>query len=128
MRLLLDTCTFLWWAQGSGQVPERVRTLIADPANQVWLSAVSSWEIAVKHALGRMPLPDPPERFVPRERERHRFASLPVDEASTLHLGRLPPLHGDPFDRILMCQGIEHGLTLVTPDRLITQYPVRCTW
>ena len=64
MRLLLDTCTFLWWAQGSDEVPDRVRALIADPANQVWLSAASSWEIAVKHTLGRMPLPDPPERFV----------------------------------------------------------------
>ncbi len=128
MKLLLDTCTFLWWTHGARQIPDRVRALLADPANAVWLSAVSSWEIAVKHALGRMPLPDPPERFVPRERERHRFAGLPVDEASTLHLGRLPPLHQDPFDRMLLCQGIEHGLTIVTPDRLITQYPVRCIW
>ena len=128
MRLLLDTCTFLWWTHGSERIPERVRALVADPANETRLSAVSSWEITVKHALGRLTLPESPERFVPRERARHRFTSLSVDEASTLHLGRLPPLHSDPFDRMLVCQGIEHGLTLVTPDRLITQYPVRCLW
>ena len=128
MKLLLDTSTFLWWTHGSKRIPDRVRDLAADPANQVWLSAVSSWEITVKYALGRLTLPEPPDRFVPHERERHRFASLPVDEASTLHLGSLPPLHKDPFDRMLVCQGIEHGLTLVTPDRLITQYPVRCIW
>ena len=128
MRLLLDTCTFLWWATGSEAVPAHVRDLVADPANEVRLSAVSSWEIALKHALGRLPLPEPPERFVPRERERHGFASLALDERSTLHLPRLPALHKDPFDRMLACQAIEHGLGLVTPDRLIAQYPVRCVW
>ena len=128
MRLLLDTCTFLWWSTGSENIPARVRSLVADPANEVWLSVVSVWEIGLKHALGRLPLPEPTERFVPRERERHGFASLVLDEESTLHLSRLPPLHKDPFDRMLVCQGIEHGLSLVTPDRLITQYPVRSIW
>ena len=107
---------------------DRIREFVADPVNQVWLSAVSTWEIALKHALGRLSLPEPPGRFVPRERERHGFASLALDEQSTLHLPRLPPLHKDPFDRMLACQAIEHGLGLVTPDRLITQYPVRSLW
>ena len=128
MKLLLDTCTFLWWSTGTGTVPPSVRRLVADPDNEVWLSAVSTWEIALKHALGRLPLPDPPARFIPMERERHGFANLALDEASTLLLPRLPGLHKDPFDRMLVCQGIEHGLTLVTPDRLVTQYPVRCVW
>ena len=128
MKLLLDTCTFLWWVSGAEKIPLAVRALVADPANDAHLSAVSAWEIAVKHALGRLPLPSPPERFVPYERQRHGFESLPLDEASTLHLHRLPGLHHDPFDRMLLCQGIEHGMTLVTPDRAITQYPVRCVW
>ena len=128
MKLLLDTCTFLWWSTGSETIPANVRLLVADPANDVWFSAVSSWEIAVKHALGRLPLPDLPEFFIPRERRRHRFRSLALDEKSTFHLSRLPRLHGDPFDRMLVCQGIEHGLSLVTPDSLITQYPIDTIW
>ena len=58
----------------------------------------------------------------------HGFLSLPVDEASVLQLPRLPPLHKDPFDRMLVCQAIEHGMTLLTPDPLIAQYPVRISW
>jgi PIN domain nuclease of toxin-antitoxin system len=128
VRLLLDTCTFLWWIAGEESVPPGARALIANPANEAYLSAVSSWEIAVKHALGRLPLPDAPQQFVPRERIRHGLASLALDEASTLHLHRLPDLHRDPFDRMLVCQAIEHGMTLVTPDSLVTQYPVRSAW
>lgn len=128
MRLLLDTCTFLWWAAGSELVSARARGLVSDPTNEVFLSVVSAWEIGLKHALGRLPLPDPSTHFVPRERERHGFSSLALDECSTLHLPRLPRLHADPFDRMLVCQAIEHGLGLVTPDRLITQYPVRSVW
>lgn len=128
MRLLLDTCTFLWWIAGDEAVPHSVRELLSDPANEAYVSAVSTWEIAVKHALDRLPLPEPPDRFVPRERERHGLATLALDEASTLHLHRLPALHRDPFDRMLVCQAIEHGMPVVTPDRLLTQYPVRSVW
>jgi len=128
VRLLLDTCTFLWWIAGDEAVPHSVRELLSDPANEAYVSAVSTWEIAVKHALDRLPLPEPPDRFVPRERERHGLATLALDEASTLHLHRLPALHRDPFDRMLVCQAIEHGMPVVTPDRLLTQYPVRSVW
>ena len=128
MKLLLDTAVFLWWATASESVPETVRADISSPANEVWLSAVSSWEIAVKHRLGRLPLPEAPETLVPRERQRHAFGSLPLDERSTLHLPRLPPIHKDPFDRMLVCRAIEHGLTLVTPDQAIRQYPIRTLW
>jgi len=128
MRLLLDTCTFLWVISGAPDLSTRARELIADPDNEVFLSAASNWEIAVKHALGRLPLPEPPNRFVPDQRAQHGIDPLPIDEESALHLGRLPPLHRDPFDRILVCQAIVHGLTLVGPDPLITQYPLRTTW
>ena len=128
MRLLLDTAVFLWWVTASEFVPAAVRAAVSAPANEVWVSAVSSWEIAVKHRLGRLPLPETPETLVPRERHRHAFGSLPLDERSTLHLPRLPRLHKDPFDRMLVCQAIEHGLTLVTPDRTVRQYPIRTLW
>jgi len=128
MRIVLDTCTFLWVISGSGELSSRARELFVDPANEVYLSAVSTWEIAVKHALGRLPLPGPPEQFVPKQRERHGIESLPLHEEATLHLTRLPELHRDPFDRMLVCQAIVHGLVILTPDRLVTQYPVRWAW
>ena len=128
MKLLLDTCVFLWWTENSPRLPQGVRSAVSDPANDVYVSTASIWEISVKHHAGRLPLPQPPERFLPEQRERHGFLSLPIDEASVLQLRRLPALHSDPFDRMLVCQAIEHGMTLVTPDRLIAQYPVRIAW
>ena len=128
MRLLLDTCTFLWAISGASDLSARARELVADSDNEVFLSSVSGWEIAVKHALGRLPLPASPDRFVPEQRARHGIDPLPLDEESALHVVRLPPLHRDPFDRMLVSQAIVHGLTLVGPDPLIAQYPLRTTW
>lgn|SRR5512139_4159041 len=128
MKIILDTCTFLWVISGSGELSSRARELFVDPTNEVYLSTVSTWEIGVKYALGRLPLPDPAEQFLPEQRERHGIESLPLQEEATLHLTRLPELHRDPFDRMLVCQAIVHGLVILTPDRLITQYPVRWAW
>jgi PIN domain nuclease of toxin-antitoxin system len=128
VRLLLDTCTFLWIAGDAPELSPRARELFASPDNDVYLSTVSAWEITVKHALGRLPLPASPERFVPEQRALHGIDTLAVDEESALHLGRLPRLHRDPFDRMLVSQAIVHGLVILGPDTLLTQYPVRATW
>ena len=128
MKLLLDTAVFLWWVTASEAVPGPVRAAVSAPANEVWVSAVSAWEIAIKHRLGRLPLPAAPGTLVPRERQRHGFGSLSLDEKSALHLPRLPRLHQDPFDRMLVCQAIEHSLTLVTPDHVVRRYPIRTLW
>ena len=126
--LLLDTVTFLWLLSDSPRLSEKTRGAFRDPDNEVYLSSVSSWEIAVKNRLGKLPLPQPAEIFVPEMRETLLVESLPLDEASTLQLCKLPDLHRDPFDRMLVCQAIEHGLTIMTPDEQIRQYPVRCLW
>jgi PIN domain nuclease of toxin-antitoxin system len=128
MEILLDTCTFLWWVLGSKLIPERTLAVLRDPANRVLLSAVSTWEIAVKHALGRLPLPASPDELVPRLREQHHLESLPIREPETLHLARLPALHRDPFDRMLVSQAICHGLQIATPDPLVRAYPCRTFW
>lgn len=128
MRLLLDTCTFLWLAVDSPRLSAHARALFVDPGNEVFLSSVSAWEIAVKHALGRLPLPRPPHELVPSERERHAIEPLPLDEESALLLPRLPALHRDPFDRMLVCQATVNGLIILTPDRDIAAYPVRTAW
>jgi PIN domain nuclease of toxin-antitoxin system len=126
--LLLDTCTFLWIVEGGQKLSPQARAACRDPGNEVLLSAVSAWEITQKHMLGRLPLPEPPEQFVVRYREGHDFTSLPLEETAVFHLFRLPRLHRDPFDRMLICQAIADGLAIVTPDPQIAQYPVRVLW
>ncbi len=128
MKLLLDTCTFLWILTDAPDLSPRARALVEAPEHEVYLSAVSAWEITVKHALGRLPLPEPPGRFVPAQREAHGIDSLALDEESVLQVSRLPPAHRDPFDRMLVCQAIVHGLTILTPDPLLAAYPVRIAW
>jgi PIN domain nuclease of toxin-antitoxin system len=128
VRLLLDTCTFLWIASGSTQLSRRAAQLFADPANEVFLSAVSAWEIALKYSLGRLTLPGPPADYIPSLRERLGIAALPIKEEEALYLPRIPNLHRDPFDRLLVCQAVINGLALLTPDPLISQYSVRSIW
>jgi len=128
VRLLLDTCTFLWIVGGAPELSVRARQAFADPANDVYLSAASAWEIVVKHRLGRLPLPETPDRFVPRARDAHGIDRLDIDEAAALHVARLPDLHRDPFDRILVAQALLGGLVLVTPDEALRQYPAPTLW
>lgn len=128
MRLLLDTVAFLWIITDDPRVSARARELFVDAANEVYLSSVSAWEIALKHSLGRLPLPQPAHVYIPRQREKHGIESLPLDEESALHLARLPNLHADPFERMLICQALVHGLTLLSSDEHLAQYPVRVIW
>jgi PIN domain nuclease of toxin-antitoxin system len=124
MRLLLDTHVFLWYISADPQLPVAFRDGIRDPANEVYLSVASVWEAVIKYALGKLPLPEAPAEYLPRQREAHRIATLPVEEAALAHLAGLPPLHGDPFDRILIAQALQHGLKLATVDDVVRAYPV----
>ena len=128
MRLLLDTCTFLWVITDTPDLSATARARFTDPANEVFLSAASAWEIGIKWRRGRLPLPQPATSFVADQREAHGISALGIDEESALHVTRLPDLHRDPFDRMLVSQAIVHGLVLLTPDPLVTQYPARTLW
>lgn len=128
MKVLLDTCTFLWAIGEPDYLPARVADLILMNENEVYVSAASAWEIAIKAGTGRLRLTEDVDRFVRKQREAAGFAPLPIDEESALHVTRLPALHRDPFDRMLVSQAIVHGLTILTPDPLVTQYPARTTW
>jgi PIN domain nuclease of toxin-antitoxin system len=130
MRLLLDSCTFLWLIWNEPELPASARELIRNPANEVYLSVASLWEILIKHAIGRLELraPGPAHTHFTRMREQHGITLLPIGEAELAHFPLLPALHRDPFDRILICQAIEYGLTILTPDPLIQRYPVKTLW
>jgi PIN domain nuclease of toxin-antitoxin system len=128
VRLLLDTQVFLWMVNGSEQLPEAIRDSVCAEEAAVWLSAASVWELAIKQQLGRIELPAPAADFALTERTRHRVASLPLDEASAGHMAKLPAHHKDPFDRMLVCQAIEHELTLVSADTMLRRYPIKILW
>lgn len=128
MKLLLDTCTFLWIIRDKPQASATAVAMFCSPENEVYLSSVSAWEIAVKHRLGKLPLGDVPVRYVPAERDKHGIASLALNEADTLVLDKLPLLHHDPFDRMLVCQAITNQMIILTPDPLVAQYPVLTRW
>jgi PIN domain nuclease of toxin-antitoxin system len=128
LKLLLDTCTFLWIATGSSDLSKRAAQLFRDPANEVFLSAASAWEIAVKHSIGRLPLPVPAADYVADLRKRHGIASLPISEEEALYLPQLPKLHRDPFDRMLVCQAVVNGMAVLTQDPLLRRYPIHTIW
>jgi PIN domain nuclease of toxin-antitoxin system len=127
VNVLLDTCTFLWLAGGEPLSPDAAAA-VRDPSHEVFLSAVSSWEIVTKYRGGKLPLPEPPDKLIPTERRLRGITALPFDEAAALQGLKLPPLHRDPFDRMLIAQAIAGGLAIVTPDPAIAQYPVRVIW
>ena len=126
MKLLVDTCTLIWLLTNERPLGPRARSALA--SGEAYVSTVSAWEIALKFSKGHLRLNEPPDRLVPAARERYGFATLPIDEDSALHVIKLPPIHTDPFDRLLVSQAIVHGLTIVTPDPKITQYPARTIW
>ncbi len=125
MKLLVDTHVFLWYITADPKLPMAFRAAIQDPANEAFLSVASVWETVIKYGLGKLTLPAPPEEYLPREREQHQIASLPIEEAALAHLAKLPPLHRDPFDRMLVAQAQQHDLTLLTVDDAVKAYPVK---
>jgi len=131
VRLLLDSCTFLRLFGQRAALSDNVADAIADPDNACFLSAASLWEILMKHRAGRLVIDcrgASPERFLIEQREVHGIDPLPIDEEAVAQLPKLPNLHRDPFDRMLVCQAIVHGLTIVTPDEAIRRYPVLTLW
>ena len=124
MRYLLDTHVWLWMLTA----PERVRgdasALIGDGGSVLLLSAASSWEIAIKYALGRLPLPESPEKYVPSRMRATGVESLPVTHAHTLRVATLPRHHDDPFDRLLVAQAQLEDVTVITADAAFDGYGI----
>jgi PIN domain nuclease of toxin-antitoxin system len=116
MNALLDTCTFLWLALEPGRISATAREVLDDPRTIRRLSRVSVLEIVLKHRAGKLPLPHPPESWIPSRRAFFQLEDLPLEEAVIYRSGRLPDGHDDPFDRLLAAHSIESGSTLISPD------------
>ncbi len=128
MKVLLDTHCWLWWTAEPQRLGEHARRLIRDGGNTVLLSAASSWELAIKYALGRLALPEPPHDFVPRRLARDSIAPLPVHHAHALQVAALPRHHRDPFDRLLVAQAQLERVPIITVDRQFEPYDIEIIW
>jgi PIN domain nuclease of toxin-antitoxin system len=124
MRLLLDTHIFLWYITGDERVAPITRQTIED-SDAAYLSVVSLWEATIKYQLGKLPLPEEPHPWLSNQRDLHGIESLALDESSVARLANLPAHHRDPFDRMLVCQAIEHELIIITADSVLSRYPAQ---
>ena len=123
MKLLLDTHIFLWLQTDPDRLGEHL-PIVEDVRTELLLSAVSSWEIAIKYQLGKLPLPEAPERYVPNRMRAVGAQALAIEHPHALAVATLPPLHRDPFDRLLVAQATLLGLTIATADPAVAQYPI----
>jgi PIN domain nuclease of toxin-antitoxin system len=127
-RALLDTQTFIWLNSEPERLSARVREFIEDAASVIFFSAVSAWEIGVKHAKGRLDLPMPAENYVLTRLGRGHFQPLAIEVSHALHVGHLPLIHNDPFDRLLVSQAQLERLPILTSDANIARYDVEVIW
>ena len=123
-RYLVDTQVWLWLQAEPERVDPSLLARLSDSAHELLLSAASSWEIAIKHARGRLELPAPPERYVPDRMRASGTTALAIEHAHTLRVASLPPHHRDPIDRMLVAQAQTLGIAIVTADDAFTPYDV----
>jgi PIN domain nuclease of toxin-antitoxin system len=124
MKYLLDTSVFLWSLGAEHKLNQKARDLLSSSAAELYLSAASSWEIAIKFALGTLALPKPPSQFVPNAIGSLAIRSLDITHLHSLLAGELPPHHRDPFDRMLIAQARMENMVLLTADRAFLKYEV----
>ncbi len=128
MKILIDTSCWLWSLTDPEHLKKEARDLLPDASQVLFLSAASSWEIAIKASLGKLHLPEPPEKFIPSRMAAFSILGLPVEHAHALRVFGLPAHHRDPFDRILIAQAQSEGLTILTADRVFGAYDVAVIW
>jgi PIN domain nuclease of toxin-antitoxin system len=125
---LLDTGVWLWTVGEPTRISSQARDVIGDVKQDVFLSAVTSWEVAIKAASGKLHLPEPPDLYVPRRMASQGFRPLGVSHQHALAVFALPSHHRDPFDRLLIAQAQVEEMTLITADRMFNRYPVQVLW
>jgi PIN domain nuclease of toxin-antitoxin system len=128
MRLLVDTQAFLWWVDDSSKLSRKARRAIAEPGNECLFSLASCWEMAIKSSLAKLRLDQPIDTFIPAQLSANRFSLLEIGFRHTARVAKLPFHHRDPFDRLLVAQALEQGLTIVTSDPVFPKYGVKRLW
>lgn len=128
MSVLLDTHAFLWFITADPRLSAPARQVLSTGGNQVLLSLASVWEIAIKVAIGRLPLPLPLDTFIPEQLRINRIELLPISLEHTYEVARLPLHHRDPFDRLLIAQAIRESIPVVSADEAFDSYPVQRYW
>ena len=128
MRVILDTCVLMFIDLSPAKLSETARKLLVDPESELLFSAISVWECSVKHSLGKVELSGPPDVVLPKLMAKYEVDSLSLTDEDCYQVLKLPRLHSDPFDRMLICQAIAQGIPIVTPDPQIQRYPVRTIW
>jgi PIN domain nuclease of toxin-antitoxin system len=124
VNVLLDTNAFVWWLLDSPRIAGEPRRTIADESNTIFVSAASTWEMAIKLGLRRLDIPPNLQNWLPEAIRAERFVPLPVTVEHSMRVEALPRIHGDPFDRLLVAQALMEGCWLVTGDRVFGQYGV----
>ena len=128
MNYLLDTGVFLWSLGAEHKLNKKALELLSSKSAKLYLSAASSWEIAIKFALGDLTLPNPPSQFIPRAMSSLAIGSLEITHSHALLAGELPPHHRDPFDRMLIAQAREEAMPIVSGDPVFGSYNVPVIW
>ena len=126
MRLLIDTQLLIWAGEDVGRLPCRAVTLLTDPAYQLLFSSLAIAEIAIKHGQGRSDFPFEPGR-VRAALRANDYVELPLTSEHGVRLGQLPPIHRDPFDRLMIAQALVEGIPFVTADKVLAGYPGQVT-
>lgn len=128
MKYLLDTMVWLWSVGPTEKIGSQGLKILTDGAEDLYLSAASSWEIAIKTKLGKFQLAEPPGRYVPTRLADQGISSLSVTQLHSLKVYDLPLHHQDPFDRMIIAQAITEEMTILTSDRAFAKYPVDVIW
>ncbi len=128
MKILLDTHTFLWWNENSPRLSQKARDIISSGQEDIYLSAASTWEIALKAYQGKLILPEPPGKYILSRITYYQFAPLPVHLAHTCRTYVLPGYHTDPFDRLLIAQCQLENMTLLSADEILGKYDIQVVW
>jgi PIN domain nuclease of toxin-antitoxin system len=128
MNILLDTCAFLWMIDDVTRLGPHIRSALEDSSNRVIFHQASSWEIQIKYDLGKLPLARAPREIIQEGIRAHAVEYQPLQDEEIWHLQKLPPIHGDPFDRLLIAHALCNGLRLASPDPRIAKYPVQTIW
>lgn len=128
MRYLLDTVIFLWSLDAQRNLNDRALAILQNRQEEVFLSPVVTWEMVIKVARGKLKLARPPDDIVQRAFTEFRARALPITHSHSLAVAQLPPLHSDPFDRMLVAQARSEKMVLMTADPILEKYPVETLW